>query len=291
MSALQTVYATLDQLRARFSVAPADTSDDARLFSKLRAASAQIDRYTARTFAPVLATRLFDWRNANTILFRGEDLLLLQQLINGDGNVIDPAAIIQLGGINGPLWGVEINVAKGAFLNYITTKTRALSVSGIWGWHDDYANAWKPSGDTVSVFSMTTADTTVTVNNVTGADGWGLVPRFQVGQLISIDTEYMQITSVNSGTGTLGVIRGTNGTLITVHIISAPISVYVPPVDVTEICLRWAAWLTRLEDSGEFGQTSGQTADASSGGIHVPMQIPPDIQAELAPLVKLAVTV
>jgi len=281
MSTLNT-YATLDALRARFAVASTDTADDVRFLAKLRAASAQIERAAGRIFAPIVATRAFDWRNDHTLLFRTEDLLSLTALINGDGSTIDPAAIIQLGGVGGAIYGVELNLTK-AFFVYLLTKTRALSVSGVWGWHDDYANAWKPSGDVVSVFSMTAADTTVTVNSVTSADGWGLAPRFQVGQLISIDSEYMQVTAVSSGTSTLGVIRGTNGTFAAVHIIGTPITVYVPPIDVSEIALRWAAWLIKQEDAGEYGQT----LELGIGGAHVPPGVPPDLLAALDGLRKV----
>src|SRR5579859_1498188 len=272
MAGLNIPYCTLDLLRARFNIASTDTSDDARLFRKCFAASQVIDRYTARQFYPTWATRLFDWRNARSILFRGEDLLLLTTLTNGDGNVIDPMAIIILGGVNGPIYGLEINVARGSFLNYLTTKTRALSVQGVWGWHDDYANTgWKPSGDAVTTFGMTGSSTSLTVANAAtnSQDGWGFAPRFQTGQLLMIDSEVMLVTAVSNGTNTLTVVRGLCGTGPgVIHNIGAAISIYAPPVDIVEIALRVAAWLTRLEDSGEFGLTAGVTADASAGGVH-----------------------
>src|SRR5215510_3934532 len=141
-------YATLDAFRNRQALASADTGDDARMLAKLRSATAQLDRYTGRTFTPNVATRKFNWRDAKTLLFRGFDLLELTTITNGDGTTVDPTAIITLGGINGPTVGVELDMTK-AFFVYLTTKTRALTVSGVWGWHDDYANAWKPSGDSI----------------------------------------------------------------------------------------------------------------------------------------------
>ena len=288
MPGLTIPYATLDQLRARFAVAGADTSDDARLLAKLKSASQQIDRFTARTFAPVYATRLFDWDNARSILLRGFDLLQLITLTNGDGNVIDPTAIIPLGGVNGPVYCLEINIAKGAFLNYLTVKTRALSVYGIWGWHDDWlGSAWKPSGDSVTTFGLSSGGTALTVSNAAGADSWGLSPRFQTGQLIQIDSEYMLTTAVNAGTNTLTVIRGVNGTSGATHTIGAPISIYAPPADIVEITLRYAAWLTKLEDAGEW-QAATMTADGSAGGVHVAAQLPADLQIALQPFRKLA---
>ncbi len=281
MSTLNT-YATLDALRARFGLASTDTGDDARLLAKLRSASAEIERYTGRAFAPILATRTFDWRAERTLLFRAEDLLALTTLINGDGSPIDPTAIILLGGVGGPYYGIELNLTK-AFFIYLTTKTRALAVAGLWGWHDDYANAWRPSGDALTTFGLSISGTSITVSNAAGADSWNLSPRFQVGQLISIEAEYMQIVAVNAGANTLTVIRTVNGTIAAAHLVNVPIFVYAPPTDITEITLRWAAWLVKQEDAGEYGAT----IELGVGGVRAPPGVPVDLLAALESLRKV----
>lgn len=282
MSSLNT-YAALDQFRARQNLAAADTTDDTRMLTKLRAASAQIDRYLGRSFAPTVATRKFDYRSVRTLLFRTGDLLELTTLTNGDGSVIDPNAAILLGGIGGPYYGIELDVTKAFFL-YLTTRTRAISVTGVWGWHDDYLNAWRASGDALTSFGISAASTSITVANAAGADGWNNSPRFQVGQLLRVETEYMHLVGVNTGTNTLTVVRGANGSTPAAHAVSTPIFVYAPPVDVTEIALRWAAWLMRLEDTGDFG---GGTAEPILGGVRVPPTIPPDLLDELITLRKV----
>lgn len=137
-------YTTLAAFRDRLGLAATDTGDDARLLARLRAATAQIDRYVGRHFWPLVATRRFDWRNARTLLFRGFDLLELTSITNGDGSTIDPSAILALGGTVGPIIGVELDANK-AFFTYQNTITRAIAVAGIWGWHNDYTNAWKLS--------------------------------------------------------------------------------------------------------------------------------------------------
>ncbi len=282
MSTLNT-YATLDQLRARQNLAVADTADDARFLTKLRAASAQIDRHIGRTFSPSVGTRLVDYRSVRTLLFRTGDLLELTTLTNGDGSIIDPSAIILLGGIFGPFYGIELDVTKAFFL-YMTTKTRCLSVTGVWGWHDDYANAWRASGDAITTFGISAGSTTLTVSNAAGADSWNNSPRFQIGQLLRIESEYLHLIGVNTATNALTVVRGANGSAPAAHVVSTPISVYVPPVDVTEIALRWAGWLLRLEDSGDYG---GQTSDPMLGGGRVPSAFPPDLVDELVALRKV----
>jgi hypothetical protein len=273
-------YATLTAFRDRQGLAASDTADDGRMLAKLRAASAQIDRYTGRTFIPVVASRRFDWCSARTLLFRGFDLLELTGVANGDGTTIDPAAVIALGGINGPIVGVELDVTK-AFFVYLTTKTRALTVSGVWGWHDDYADAWKPSGDAIPGGGITSGATTCTVASVGGVDGWNLSPRFQPGQVLKVDSEYMHLVAANSGTNTLTVVRGANGSTAASHAAAAPISIYAPPADIAEIALRWAGWLYKMEDAGDFG---GASAEPAIGGINVPPAIPPDLAQTLANL-------
>src|SRR4051794_2955012 len=189
-------YATLSAFRQRQSLASSDTGDDARMLAKLRAATTEIDRYTGRSFLPTIATRRFDWRGAKTLLLRGYDLLELTTLINGDGTTIDPAAIISLGGVNGPIVGIELDITKALFV-YQSTTTRAISVSGVWGWHDDYASAWKTSGDVIQGGGITANATTFTVASVSGADSWGMSPRFSAGQLIKVDAEYMHVVATD----------------------------------------------------------------------------------------------
>jgi hypothetical protein len=273
-------YATLTAFRERQGLAADDTADDARMLAKLRAATAQIERYTGRSFLPVVATRHFDWHDARTLLFRGYDLLELTSITNGDGTTVDPAAILPFGGTNGPIVGVELDTTRGFFV-YLTTKTRALTVTGVWGWHDDYANAWKPSGDTIPAGGINASVTTFTVASVSGADGWNLSPRFQPGQLLRVDTEYMSLVAADASTNTLTVVRGVNGSTAADHAASAPISVYVPPADIAEIALRWAAWLYKTEDAGDFG---GVTAEPALGQIAVPPAIPADLAVTLATL-------
>ncbi len=273
-------YATLTAFRDRQGLAASDTADDARMLAKLRGATAQIERYTGRTFLPVIASRRFDWQAAKTLLFRGLDLLELTSITNGDDTDVDPSAIITLGGINGPIVGVELDLSK-AFFVYQTTKTRALTVVGVWGWHDDYTNAWKPSGDSIPVGGVTGSATSFTVASVSGADGWNLSPRFQPGQLLKVDTEYMHLVAANSAANTLTVVRGVNGSNAAPHNAGAAISVYVPPADIAEVALRWAGWLYKMEDAADLG---GVTTESALGGIRVPAAIPSDLVTALANL-------
>ncbi|MEP7284319.1 MAG: hypothetical protein ABI947_00965 [Chloroflexota bacterium] len=276
-------YATLAQLRARNTVAAADTTDDARMLAKLRAATTALEERTARTFQPLVEARKFDYHDTQRVMFRSQDLLTLTSLVDGYGLTIDPAAIIKLGGANdtyGPYYGLELDPAK-AYMGYLTTRRRAITISGVWGWHDDYGNAWHTSADSVQDGAGINASvTTITVTSSTGADSWGQTPRFSAGQLIQIDSEWLHITATTAST--LTVVRGVNGTIAATHALNAPISVYEPARIITEVTLRWAAFLMAQDDT-DFGHT----VITPLGDKIVPARIPPDLDELLRPLVKV----
>src|SRR5215470_4452660 len=127
MSALR-AYCTLAQLRTRQQLAATDTGDDPRLLAKIRAASAEIERFTGRVFQPILEARTFDYQDSLRLNFRGQDLLTLSSLVDGANMTIAPTAIILKGmtqsgsAANGPFYGLELDPTR-AYLLYITTKT------------------------------------------------------------------------------------------------------------------------------------------------------------------------
>ncbi len=88
----------------------------------------------------------------------------------------------------------------------------------------------------------------------------------------------MHIVGVSGNTVT--VVRGANGSTAAAHTASStPIAIYVPPVDISEICLRWAAWLYKQEDAGDY---SGVTGSKQSGSLSVPPDLPADLMRLLA---------
>jgi hypothetical protein len=271
-SALNT-YATLDALKKRLDLTSVTLTTDeaARLLDKLRAASAQIDLHTGRRFTPYRATFNFDYRRALWLTFNGRSLLELIELINGDGSIIPNNAVSTLGN---PAWSIEVDGETAAF-TFHRQRAHAITVTGIWGYHPDYANAWRASG--ASLTSALDASSTTVNASTSGADSRGNTPRFQVGQLIRIDSEYLHVIEVN--TNSLKAIRAANGTIAAAHSNAAPISIYTPPPEVTEIALRWAGWLLQLEDSGDYG---GRVAGAITAQRFAPAAIPNDLIELLA---------
>ncbi len=269
------VYATLNQLRDRLNLA-ADTARDARLLGALRQATAQIDRYTARRFAPVIQTRRYRWQAAGCLRL-DIDLLALLGLTNGDGRTIDPADVTLAPSGDGPYSALLVDPQTVAFVNGYPLD-QAIAVRGVWGWHDAWAAAWRSSGDTLQA-TIDADDALLSVADAAGADGLGLTPRFQVGQLIRLGEEYAHVVGVDPDADTLSVVRGVRGTAAASHALGTAIEVYAPPEDVQALCLRWATWLY-------------QQADAAIGA-GADWLYPPDLPADLhrlaAPLRHLRV--
>lgn len=254
-------YATLAQLRLRQDqLNSSKTGMDPTYLKKLRAATDEINDKVNRFFYPVVATHQFDWQSSIKLEFRSQDLLSLTTLVDGAGVSIPLSSVIYLGGADittGPYYGVELDPTKSYFL-YLVTKTRCISVTGVWGWHDDYANAWIDSTLTVSGnINSSVAVITLSGDPTTTADAWGNLPAISAGNLIQIDTgsslEWCWVVATTSTTMT--VVRGQNGTTAAAHSGGATIKVYQPPSAINDICLRWAAWLV-AQDNTDFGKVA-----------------------------------
>jgi hypothetical protein len=239
---------TLDQLRARLGLAAAETADNTRLLVALQAASAQIERAAGRRFCPRAAALQHNYTSALELLL-DDDLLELTSLTNGDGSAISlstvitipdefPASFLRLTGSSAFIWTLS--------------PVQAITVTGIWGWHDRPVEMWRGSGDTVQNNPLSSGATAITVSDADGADAESETPRFQVGHLLKIESEYLRVLAVNTGTNVLTVLRGVNGTSAASHALNTPISTYQPPADVQQLALRWASWLYKEPDSASF---------------------------------------
>lgn len=239
---------TLHRLRQRLGLAADDTADDARLLEALNMASAQIERAAERHFTPRRQAIRHSLSSSLELLL-DDDLLELIALTNGDGSPIPlsnvlllpsdgPASILRLTGSSAFVWN--------------DTPLIAVTVTGIWGWHDRWGDAWRDSADAVQDNPLTASATTLTVADAGGTDSMGEQPRFQVGHLLKIEDEYLSVLAVNAATNTLTVRRGANGTTAASHAQNTPVSVYQPPADVTALVLRRAAWLYKEPDNPGF---------------------------------------
>lgn len=121
----------------------------------------------------------------------------------------------------------ELHLDPDANLDTLDDFADYVTITGTWGYHDNWSDAWASTGDTVQDNPLSSSATTLNVTN--GA-------LFETYQLIKIETEYLFITSIN--TNALTVERGVNGTTAAAHITSTSIYKFVPIPAVAKECRR-----------------------------------------------------
>jgi hypothetical protein len=236
---------TLFALRQHIGLADDDTRDDARLLAVLVAATNAIEARTRRIYTPYQATlahSIDPRRPRHLSLYK--DLLSLQGIVNGDGT--SPALADVQALRDGTLY-----LRTGGFV-YRDTPQNAVQVTGIWGYHPQWDDAWASTGDSVQDASLSASATAITVTAATAPTTQG-TPRFQVGQLLQIEAEYLRVLEVDDASNTLTVARGVRGTTAQSHVQGQAIAVYHPPARVAMLCLQWAHWLYKVPDMPATG--------------------------------------
>lgn len=137
-----------------------------------------------------------------------------------------PAQGLSIGSCCGTWWSVCSGCFGGALF---------AAVTGAWGYNKDYANAF-PELDTITtVGGINASVTSFTVADADGDDEYFTAPRFSRGQLLQVETEWMELRNVDYATNTLTVARGVNGSTAAAHIQTTPVAVYRP-----DDVIRWA---------------------------------------------------
>lgn len=231
--------ASLHEMRRHLMLAAKDTSADLDLLRSLQEASHTIESTTQRRYCPRLATLLADYDPAE----RGEvvlpdDLLELRAISDQSGQ-IDARRIRRLPQ-DADLPASILQIRDGI--------AGALSIRGIWGWHDRWTTAWRGSGERLTR-KLDADEKTLHIADAAGRDASGASPRFQVGQLLRIADEYLRIIEIDSAGSRLTIMRGSNGTTASAHSSGLVIDIYAPPPAIVDLCLRYADLLLR---SGGF---------------------------------------
>ncbi|HZU86596.1 MAG TPA: hypothetical protein VFF78_03865 [Anaerolineaceae bacterium] len=283
-------YATLTQVKAYLGQAPAASADNL-LLDFIDQASRYIEQCKGRRFDVRQETRLFDipglatrtplgyfpgirqGNYAQSVLKLDDDLLALTTLTNGDGTVIASTDYFLEPGNLYPKRTVRLSDSVWAVPSS-GDPHQAISVDGLWGFHNHYPEAWVDSMDSVQdVGGINASVNTFKVLDSDGIAGDLRGPRFQSGQMISIGTEFMLVISANNQSNDLVIRRGYNGTTAAVHAQGAAISIFRPMGIVEIACIRLVAWRYKQKDVDNFDKTYIM----GGGVVNVPTSIPSDV--------------
>lgn len=239
---------TLDALKRMLSLNTSDSTDDLVLRALIGVASDSVTQYTGRTFVPQWATRLYDAIGEHITSRKLEldrDLLEVTALTNGDGTEISVGDYLLVPYNGYPKRAILLKSSSVATFSYSDAWEAAISVAGVWGYHDDWQNAWIDTLDSVNdTGGVGAAATTITVADASGVDALGY-PRFAVLQYLKCDDEVMQVMAVDTEDDTLTVRRGQLGTEAAAHEEGEQLYRYAPQREVEQAALSLAAWLYR----------------------------------------------
>lgn len=278
---MSATYATLDQTKNELKATT--TTDDDKLMSNIMAASARIDgmfssRY--RYFMPVIRSITMQVRPTlvdsvlNTLKLPEPLLSLTSVTYNGTAMTVGTNVEAYVSGIT-PYSYLRMIGFSTDWYNFVSWSTSypepLVTITGVWGWHGDYTNAWL-SVDALAAAIVSTTATTLTVADVDGEDAFGFAPRISRGALLKIDNEYLEVTATNTTTNVVTVRRGVNGSTAATHLISAAVYVWLPEMNVQRICARQASLLYSRRGAFEV---------STLNEIGVSTSYPQDLLAEL----------
>ena len=278
LARLLNLYVGLSEMNAAADVA--GSSYDAVLLRMASHASRMLDAAAGRLFYPSLATRYFDG-SGEAELWLAEPVLA----ISAAGLSSDFGATYGESPVEDTDWWASDGVRYGGSPTQLLVMApagsygawykgrRSVRITGVWGWHRNYAAAWVDSGDTLAE-TLSTNATTLSVADANGAGQDGLTPRFEVGQLLCIESEFLAVTGVDTDEDELTVVRGCNGTTAATHAAGQRIDVWQPDELVRQCTLIQAVrWFKR-------GQAAFQdvTAAFEMGQLTYAKRVDPEVE-------------
>lgn len=275
---VDTWLATLDFVRSQLDLGTTETGDDDKLRVAIGAASSMIAAACGRQFVPYAATRQYDAIGAHidgATLFVGEDLLAVSALTNGDGTALASSAYVLRPSNATPSFAVELKASAATSWLYTDDWQQAISITGTWGYHGDWSNAWIDTGETVEAGGIDASTTTLTLSDADGYDD-RYRTRAQVGMLLKVDDEYMSIQAVNTTSNEITVIRGVRGTTAASHDAGTAIMSYAVPREIEMAASQLAVWLYRV------APTAGDKLQFVDGVLLVPSGAPDNVAATVA---------
>jgi len=284
-----------DHLGLNTGAASAQTQDDAVLLNFMGRASRSIDRYTRRKFYPRVELRRYDHKEAQRVLL-DDDLLELTTLATQNGACTVASGVMWLS--TGDNWNrppyntIILDDSSGSTLNFSGTAKRANEVTGIWGYHEDWSNAWVDTGaclnDAYSASGTSLGLAGVGSAGAGASDVFGEHPRIAPGDLLKIGDEYIQVLGGGTSGNASVLVHGfMNGTTAATHASGASIARFAPEPDIEWATRRLTGWL--------FGQKdvpySNKTANVQFGTIEIPQGMATDIKQKIDRYVRLTIQV
>jgi hypothetical protein len=252
-----TLYATLAETKQQMEAQ--SSTDDAKLVSLIRQVSRRIDRMfmphrAAPVFAPFIETRSQFQLDSSSVdsrlgtFYLGQPILALSGVgINNQTLTVGTTVQLYQGDVSPYLSLQLLNRCCNGWYQYARCSgcenLPFVSVTGTWGYSVGYANAWVDTLQVIeNVGGINASVTSITVTDPEAANAWGDAPCLSIGNLLQIDSEWLEVTAVNATTNVIAVRRGVNGSTAAIHAEDTPIYTFAVDEQVKRATLRQAAF-------------------------------------------------
>lgn len=248
-----TLYATLDDVKNEMLAD--STLHDAEIMRGLRQVSRRVDGIFKRPnlFAPVIEARDIAL-SASGINSADRTLMLrpnqggLSPLLSLTGTTLNGSALVVGTTVQAypvataPYYQLQLlgDCWSSWYASYCSGRSPNALVTGIWGYHPDYAHAWTAVDELGA--DLTDSAVVLTVTDVDGETSYGETPRISPGHLLRIDDEWMDVIATVEATNIVAVVRGVNGTTAAAHESGAVVSVWQVDDDVRRAVTRQVAF-------------------------------------------------
>lgn len=240
------LYVTPEEIKAGMpdGIQATTTKYDGLLLQLAHRISRFIDQYCRQSFYPILATRYYDCEDHRLDRYIDHAISITTvSMSSDDGSTYTDLAVTdwigtRAGDYNHLGSQNMLRLNENGTYSYWYRGQRSLKVIGVFAFHDERDSAWEDSLDAVQDDpKVLSTATTLTVGDADGADLFGLMPRFQVGQFIQIEDEFCEVTQANISSDKLTIIRARNGTTAADHDKNKSIEIYRPPGPVKQAAL------------------------------------------------------
>jgi len=264
-------------------------------------ASRRFDAHCHRRFYPAYETRYYDHPDRggaissvdqqhtrlvygqDKVLCLDEDLLALDTLKtqNGSTTVTSGNILLQSGDNHNlaPYNRIRLTLDSAEVFTFSGTPQKANQADGLWGYHDQYSNAWEEVDAVQSTLAV--SGTSCSVANADGQDALNLSARFQKFQLIRFGTttsaEMAFVISVNSSANTIELIRGVNGTTAVEQAATTEIYVYRPMPEIVHAMKVFVTYAWRRPVS--VGSEADRALASPTGVVLMPNQLPEEVRS------------
>jgi hypothetical protein len=152
----------------------------------IESASRNAELLCHRTFYPHIATKYFNWPNAQGSLpwrlwLDDNDLISLTTATSGDDSIPTGNILLEPNTSGPPYNRIEINIGTSSAFGGGSTYQRDITLTGLWGWNDEHIN----TGATIE--ALDASETEVDVDAEVGV-------QVGVGSILKIDSERLLVT-------------------------------------------------------------------------------------------------